>query len=353
MEEEVYRRLADHLDTLPGGFAPSERGADIRLLKRLFTPAEADLATHLTLQREEARLIAARAGLPLDETARRLDEMAGKGLIFSVQLEDGPALYQAVPFVVGIFEFQVGRLNSGLLRNLGYYWSTREPRPPSPAIPQMRTIPVRQRIDMPLEALPYERVDELLKGHSKFAVAPCICRRLEKMRGKGCDAAEEACLMFDEWADFYVRNIEGRYIDRAEVDEILARADADNLVLQPSNSRQIAFICCCCSCCCGILNGLKQNPRPAAIVASAFIAAYAPESCQGCQVCLERCPMEALTADGDRVAFDADRCIGCGLCVSTCPGEALTLVRKAAAGQAEIPADISATWQTISQTQRH
>ena len=58
MDDDVYRKLAEHLDQLPGGFAPSETGAELRLLQRLFTPQEAELATHLTLQREDAKIIA-------------------------------------------------------------------------------------------------------------------------------------------------------------------------------------------------------------------------------------------------------------------------------------------------------
>ena len=65
-------KLIEHLDRLPGGFAPSETGAELRLLARLFTPQEAELATHLTLDREGVRAIAARAGLAADEAARRL-----------------------------------------------------------------------------------------------------------------------------------------------------------------------------------------------------------------------------------------------------------------------------------------
>ena len=45
--DEEYQRLAEHLDRLPDGFAPGEAGAEIRLLKRLFTPEEAKLAIHL------------------------------------------------------------------------------------------------------------------------------------------------------------------------------------------------------------------------------------------------------------------------------------------------------------------
>jgi hypothetical protein len=97
MKTDTYQELAHHLDSLPGGFPPSESGVELRLLRRLFTPEEAELAMHLTLEREDAQVIANRAGLALTETEQRLGEMARKGLIFSIEPEGKPALYQAVP----------------------------------------------------------------------------------------------------------------------------------------------------------------------------------------------------------------------------------------------------------------
>jgi NAD-dependent dihydropyrimidine dehydrogenase PreA subunit len=194
-------------------------------------------------------------------------------------------------------------------------------------------------------------VHELITSHDRFAVAPCICRRQARLDGAGCDAPEESCLMFGEFADYYVRTGRGRAIDRAELIAILARADKANLVLQPTNSREIGAICCCCGCCCGILAGLKRQPQPAQVVASAFIARLDPEICQGCWLCLERCQMDALSEDGDHVVLDADRCIGCGLCVSTCPSGALTLTRKPDSALTQVPATMDETWRTI-QAQR-
>jgi NAD-dependent dihydropyrimidine dehydrogenase PreA subunit len=351
MKEKSYQKLAEHLDQLPGGFAPSNTGAELRLLHRLFTPEEAELATHLTLAREEALVIAERANLPHAEVEQRLNEMSNKGLIFSIQPEDGPVLYQAVPFVVGIYEFQINNLSEGLLQDLTDYWSTMKQRPRPQTIPQMRTIPVGESIEPHLAALPYEQVDELVKAHDRFAVAPCICRRKTRMTGGGCDAPEESCLVFGEWADYYVRDGRGRPIDRSEVMDILNRADAANLVLQPTNSRDISAICCCCGCCCGILRGLQYHPRPAEAVASSFIAQLESEICQGCWVCVERCQMQALAEEGDRVTLNTDRCIGCGLCVSTCPNGALTLVRKPNNERMQIPETIDATWRIIAQAQ--
>ena len=152
------------------------------------------------------------------------------------------------------------------------YWSTRVSRPRVQTIPQMRTIPVGQSLEPRLEALPYEQVEELVQAHDRYAVAPCICRRQARLQGEGCDAPEECCLVFGEFADYYVRGGRARAIDRAEVMDLLARADAANLVLQPTNSKEIGAICCCCGCCCGILAGLQNQPKPAEAVASAFIA---------------------------------------------------------------------------------
>jgi len=358
MEHETYRRLAEHLDRLPGGFAPTETGAELRLIETLFSPEEAELATHLTLNREDARAIAERAGLPVPEVEHRLAEMARKGLIFPVYRDDSPTLYQAAPWVVGIYEFQVNNLTPDLLRAISdYSTAPRRGRPaPAPTAEdarpvrvrgQMRTIPIGKSLDPRLAVLPYEQIGELVKAHSRFAVAPCICRRQAKLEGEGCSAPEESCLMFGEFADFYAQSGRGRQIDQAEVMAILARADAASLVLSPTNSQKVAAVCCCCGCCCGVLRGLKRQPKPSEAVINAFIATYDREVCQGCDTCLDRCQMQALASDGDGVSLNADRCIGCGLCVSTCPSGALRLVRKP--GAEYIPEDMSATWRLLSE----
>jgi len=351
MKEEIYQKLASHLDSLPDGFPPSQTGADLRLLEKLFRPEEAELAVHLTLDRESADVIAARAGLRPDTAEQRLAEMAKKGLIFSHVSEDGACFYQAIPVVVGIYEMQVNNLSPDLLDALHDYWGTAEERARPETIRQMRTIPIQESIESHLQALTYEQVNELVQAHSRFAVAPCICRRHVKLRGGGCAAPEESCLIFGDWADFYARTGRGRAIDRAEMFALLARADAANLVLQPSNSRDISFICCCCGCCCGVLRGLKGHPRPADLVANNFIAALAAETCEGCLTCLDRCQMGALVEDGEHVTLKSERCIGCGLCVTTCPSGSLTLTRKPENTRQPIPATFNATWHIISEAQ--
>jgi len=346
--EEPYPRLAEHLDSLPGGFSPSKTGAHIRLLKKLFTPEEAELATLLTLDQEDAETIAGRAGLSATQTEKLLDDMAMKGLIFSVKPPGGPTLYQAAPWVIGIYEFQVNNLNENLIEALNEYWRTTESRE-EPWKPQLRTIPIGQSIEPTLEVLPYEQVEKLVEENDTFAVAPCICRTIEKKQGRGCDAPIETCLIFGDFADFYVKTGLGRYIDKTEMKKKIAEANEANLVLNPTNSKRVSAICCCCGCCCGVLKGLQHAPKPAEAVVSSFVAEYDSEACVWCGVCLERCQMQAITEEGAKVSLNADRCIGCGLCVSTCPTGALSLVRKPESSQREIPATFYDTWYKISE----
>ena len=362
MTEDSYRRLAEHLDRLPGGFAPTENGAELRLLELLFTPEDSRLATHLTLNAEDARVVAERAGLSADEAESQLAEMARKGLILTIYQDDGSTLYQAAPWIVGIYEFQINNMTPALLQAMADYYAAPKAERSTPvagglrtaqASGQVRTIPVGKSIDARLPVLPYENIGRLVEAYDRYAVAPCVCRRHARLSGggEGCDAPEESCLVFGDWADYYARTGRGRYIDRAELEDILVRANAANLVLQPTNSRDIKFVCCCCSCCCGVLDGIRRQPRPAEAVASSFIATYDSEECTGCEACLDRCPMGALSAADGRVSFDADRCIGCGLCASTCPTGALQLVRKPGAEQIPVPETIYATWHLLSDAQ--
>jgi Fe-S-cluster-containing hydrogenase component 2 len=202
---------------------------------------------------------------------------------------------------------------------------------------------VGQSISAPLEVLPYEQAEELVRAQDRIVVAPCICRRERKVVGEGCDRPEETCLSFGRGADYYQRNGLGRPIDLQEALEILRQAEKAGLVLQPGNAQKAMFICCCCGCCCGVLRNLKRHPRPATVVSSPFVAAADAGTCKGCGLCLNRCQMDALSLADGRVVLDADRCIGCGLCVTTCPAGSLTLVRKPSSEQRPVPRNVAGT----------
>lgn len=328
MTDTIYQKLARHLDNLPGGFPSTDTGVELRILKRLFTPEEAELALCLNLIAEEARVVARRARISRTEAEQRLEEMAKKGLIFRIVSKDGRAMYMASQYVIGIWEYHVNDLDPDFIRDMNEYTPTLVNADIWKKAPQLRTIPVKRSLTPQMEVMSYEMAEELVRDRKKALVAPCICRRERTIMGEGCDKPEEFCLVFDLGADYYQRNGLGRIIDKQEVLDILRKADKAGLVLQPGNAKKIVNICCCCGCCCGVLRTLKNYPKPADLVSTPFIAAADSDACNGCGVCEKRCQMDALRLENEKVVLDADRCIGCGLCVSTCPTKSLTLIRK-------------------------
>lgn len=338
MGKDTYKTLAEHLDTLPGGFPPTETGVELRILRRLFTPGEAELALHLTLIPEEPRVIARRAGISTEDAADRLEKMEKRGLLLSIHPQGRQPRYLAAQYIIGIWEFHVNNLDPELIRDMDEYLPTLSRE--SWKVPQLRTIPVGRSITARMEILSYERAEELVRGQRKFGVAPCICRREQKMIGKGCSKPEETCLVFGFAADYYKRNGLGRIIDLQETLSILKTADEQGLVLQPGNTQEIMNICCCCGDCCGVLRMIKKMPKPAGMICSPFFASTNPETCEGCGICVERCQMGALSIVGGKAMLDQDRCIGCGLCVSTCPASSLTLMRKPESEQPTIPQNV-------------
>ena len=343
MATDVYERLAKHLDDLPAGFPRTESGVEMRILRRVFTPEDAEFAMHLTLIPEEPRVIARRAKIPVNEAARRLEEIEKKGLILSIHRENKSPLYLASQFAVGFWESQVNKLDPELVQNAEEYLDTFMKTGFWRGTPQMRTIPVNKSISIENVVMPYERAEELVHAHKSFSVSNCICRQEKHVIGKGCDRPEESCLQFGMAADTVVRNGRGRAISMEEALEILQRAEKTGLVLQPNNAKDPLFICTCCGCCCGVLRSLKNYPEPAKMVASPFWASLDTDTCKGCGLCAKRCQMEAFHLDNKKSVLDVNRCIGCGLCVSTCPTHSLSLVRKPKAMQPYVPKDIIAT----------
>ncbi len=66
MSDEIYYKLAKVLDTLPNGFPSTESGVEIKLLKKIFTPEQADLFCDMRLTFETAEEIASRTERPLE-----------------------------------------------------------------------------------------------------------------------------------------------------------------------------------------------------------------------------------------------------------------------------------------------
>ncbi len=347
-ERDVFSQLARHLDGLPAGFPATESGVELRILRKLFTPEEAEVALGLRMMPEPAARIAKRLQKEADVIEPMLEEMSRKGLIFRMRKGE-LTLFMASQFVVGIWEYHVNDLDEELIKDVNEYvpllmektWSEMETK-------QLRVIPVSESVSSEVSVMPYEEAEEIIKSQSKIVVAPCICRKEQKMVGEGCDNPMEACFSFGVAASYYEDNGLGRAVSTEEALELMHKGLDAGLVLQPSNSQKSINICMCCGCCCQILKNLKKMPQPAAMIDSNYYAEVDGEQCVACGDCVERCHMEAIEIE-DTAHIDLDRCIGCGVCIPACDYDALQLRQKEGALQSVPPETMAQTYMKMTQ----
>ena len=329
MTLDIYRDLQQRLETYSMGFPATESGIEIQILKYLFSEDDAALFMALSPQLETPSAVAARIGRPEEEVADRLENMSRRGLLFRMS-KGAVVKYGAIPFVHGLFEFQVKNLDRQFAvlvdRYLEEAFNTAMQKG---ADHFLRTVPVQRSVDTTQTVAAYEDAVAILRSKDKIVVTDCICRKHQETIGKGCAKQMEACFMFGSMGQYYLDREIGREIGFDEAVSILEKCRDAGLVTQPATSQNPGGMCNCCGDCCGVLRALNQHPKPAEIVFSNHFAEVNEADCTGCETCLERCQMNALSIIDDGLArVNLDRCIGCGLCVTTCPTEAIKLWPK-------------------------
>lgn len=332
--KDIYKVLQKHLDKMPVGYPATRSGVEIRILKYLFSPGQALAASALTYTFEPVDTVYRRVendGIPEDEFAALLDQMAAKGNIFRKTVHE-KNLYALVPFVVGMFEFQLKHMTPELYKDATQYF--REAfglEYLSTAVPQMRVIPIEKSITENHRVATYDEIRRIIeKADGKIGVADCICRKGKDLIGEPCRKTDRrsVCLGFKDYFDTYQREGWVREITREQALEILKKSEEDGLVLQATNEQEPQAVCACCGCCCGVLATLRNIPNPADFVAGNFFARIDSGVCVGCGVCVDRCHMEAIRINEKKAEVDPMRCIGCGVCGPSCKPVAISLVRK-------------------------
>jgi len=336
-EEQVYRDLQKHLDKQAVGYPATKSGVELKLLKRFFNPEEARLAMHLTYKPRTVEHIfetAKEMGLSFQDTEKMLDAMMKNGVIGHIERE-GTRYFYNIPFAIGMYEGQLNKLTPEFLKEVDEYTNTNAFGLAflSTELPQMRTIPVRESIPLDYHVTNYDHMTDIINGtDGPIVIMECICRQKAGVMGNPCQQTTrlETCMAFDDEAKNLIMSGIGREISKEEALEISRQNEADGLVLQPSNTQKVEFVCACCGCCCGILTLHKMLPKPVEFWATNYYAEVNPEKCNGCAICVTRCQVNAVNINErlNVAEVNLDRCLGCGNCITSCPSGARSLIKK-------------------------
>jgi electron transport complex protein RnfB len=350
--ENVYRKLAQRLDNIPNGFPATESGVELRLLAKIFTPQEAALASVMRLTCEQATDIAARVGVEAKAASRTLKEMARKGLI-RVKKDEGQLTFGLMPFVVGIYEEQLPRMDAELAELFEAYYQETQAGIARDMPSLHRVIPVQKAIPFDVEIFPYEQAFEMLDQARAWGVRDCICRVQQRLIGKGCDHPIENCLSFAPVEGAFDHSQTTRPISKEEALRILREAEEAGLVHSAANYRNRHFyICNCCTCCCGVMRGVAEFGIPTAVARSDFHAVVDEDECIACGDCVESCQFGAISIPDCTSTVDYTHCVGCGLCAIACSTGAMHLERRPK-GEVPTPPDDIKEWMVQRAQERN
>jgi Pyruvate/2-oxoacid:ferredoxin oxidoreductase delta subunit len=336
---DVYERLAFKLDNLPNGYPRTETGEEIKILRMIFHPEEAEVFIKMFQVPESAVAIAERVGKPVEEMEFFLPRMVRRGQIGMIRSANGERLYYVLPFIVGVYEGQRNVLDSDLAEAGEKYIHTFMTALGQVTPPIGQIMPVG--VDVPAETKNQSSNDirKMINEAVAFNIKDCICRKGRRVLGHECnhltkDGKPVGCLAISKDPNAFSgpsAAVLGKNVSKEEALKVLDDAEAQGLVhctLNVSNYNTVP-ICNCCDCCCDILHAVKAFDVPQLLAKSDLMAQIDQGSCTACGVCKdERCPMDAIAEDKGCYTVIGERCIGCGVCTITCPTAAISIEKK-------------------------
>ena len=197
MDKAPYQRLAERLNELPHGFPPTGDGIELRLLANLFTPEEATVAAQLRLTLETVDQIAECVGVDRTPLRKQLKGMARRGLITAGRLQGGMG-YGLLPFVVGIYEMQVGTIDAELARLFERYYREAFGQALADEPSVHRVIPVGESVRVDTEVHPYESAAQIISNAKAWGVVDCICRKQKALIGDPCEHPLDVCMVMSQ-----------------------------------------------------------------------------------------------------------------------------------------------------------
>jgi electron transport complex protein RnfB len=224
-EHDIYKKLARHIDQMPVAFPATESGVEIRILKYLFTPEEAEIALHLSALPEPADKIYKRlkkTGISKDKLEKTLDGMVAKGSIMGGRFfksKGEKKYYSKALLAVGMYELQVNKLTKEFVDNMSQYIEEGFAEAfITPKTSQLKTIPIKSSCMPEHNIATYDDIKHLvMKTEGKIAVFNCVCRQEKIVLGTPCKQTDrnEICLGFNEAADYVIeRRNASRYLNK-------------------------------------------------------------------------------------------------------------------------------------------
>jgi Pyruvate/2-oxoacid:ferredoxin oxidoreductase delta subunit len=345
MNEDIYVKLCERLNQNTVKMPPVN--SVLILLRELFTEEQAKLAAEIPVGAHTLKSLAGQLNRDEDQLEKILETMADEGIMFVVKTESNEKEYSVPPFAPGILELQylkgeetenavkryhlMAEMHEELETMSNELYKDVKEANKTIGSPGLRTLAIEEELPSNTEIATWEKISEIMDREDSFAVGTCACRQGAKAAGDPCKidgVPMEACVYFGKVADYIVDRNFGKRFSRKELLDLFKTCEKKGLVHNINNflGDNIVF-CNCCGCCCQIMKPMLKFPGVKSIAGSNFASVSDPETCTGCEECVDLCQVKAIEMEEEKAKINQDYCIGCGICVSQCPSGSLSLAR--------------------------
>ena len=207
--------------------------------------------------------------------------------------------------------------------------------------PKTTTISVKQKVD-PYESLIFSTnsilsIFDELDENETITIGNCFCRFGKELIEDPCRAGMplETCISIGPAAEHLLKQGIAKEITKEEAISRIKTFQDKGAIHQTTRTIPIKdfqakysfdIFCNCCWDCCGIIGNYNRGYLP--YILKSFHRAVIPDSevCTSCGVCVEFCPVRAITIGSSGKAEIEDKlCIGCGQCYHHCSYGAIEL----------------------------
>jgi ferredoxin len=195
-----------------------------------------------------------------------------------------------------------------------------------------RIIPIEKELTVPGEkVLPLHEASKIIDEQEIISLSECPCKLERSLLGESCDTSSDRfrCFHFGNMGRYFIEHNLGKSVSKDEAKRILKEAEEEGLVHKTfhddfSFDQKENSICNCCKCCCILFQTYYRGILSFHTMTS-YIAEVDESKCVGCGICVDKCPIEAVSLTDGKPYDDKHKCIGCGVCVHHCPENARTL----------------------------
>ena len=335
--KKAYKNLEERLNQFPQGAPPSK--TLYKILSILFSEKEAEIVAQLPIKPFTVEKASKILKMDKVKTEKILDELASRAILLDSK-HNGEKRYVLPPPMAGFFEFSMMRtrddINQPLLAELYYQYLNVEEDFIKDLFLASETklgrVYVNEEVlskDNLVHILDFEKASHIIESSEHIGISTCYCRHKMHHMDQACDAPMDICMTFNTTADSLIRHGHARRVESSECLELLHKAYEHDLVQCGENVRENpTFICNCCGCCCEALVAAKKFGVLHPVQTTHYLPELDLESCTNCEICIDKCPIDAISKENGQIKIDKEVCLGCGVCVRACPQNSLELKRR-------------------------